>query len=59
MKPIHYKKLSMEKEVDYKGDDGGNRYTVYVDSTKYGEHLKFSEAIRLFSMIEESGDKSE
>jgi hypothetical protein len=49
----------MEKEVDYKGDDGGNRYTVYVDSTKYGEHLKFSEAIRLFSMIEESGDKSE
>lgn len=59
MKPIEYQKLSMEKEIDYSGDDGGERYSVYVDNTKYGEHLKFSEAIRLFGMIEESGKESE
>lgn len=59
MKAIKYQKLSMEKEIDYSGDDGGDRYSVYVDNTKYGEHLKFSEAIRLFGMIEESGKESE
>lgn len=59
MKPISYKKLSMEKEIDYKGDDGGERYSVYVDNEKYGEHLKFAEAISLFGMIEESRKESE
>ena len=59
MKPINYKKLSMEKEIDYKGDDGGERYSVYVDNEKYGEHLKFSEAISLYGMIEESRKESD
>ena len=50
-------KILIEKEHDYKGDDGGERYSVYVDNKKFAEHLKFSELIRLLGMIEESGEK--
>lgn len=57
--PIKYQKIMFEKEQDYKGDDGGDRYTVYVDSKKFAEHLRFDEVIRIIKMIEESGEKSE
>lgn len=50
-------KILIEKEHDYKGDDGGDRYSVYVDNNKFAEHLKFHELIRLLGMIEESGEK--
>lgn len=58
-KEIKYSKILFEKEQGYKGDDGGDRYTVYVDNTKFAEHLKFSELIRVLNLIEESGKKSE
>lgn len=58
-KPIIYNKILFEKEQNYIGDDGGDRYTVYVDNNKFAEHLKFSELIRVLNLIEESGDKSE
>lgn len=59
MKPVKYKKIMFEKEVGYKGDDGGDRYTVYVDNNKFADHLRFDEVITLLGMIEESGANGE
>ena len=59
MKPIKYEKILFEKEHDYKGDDGGDRYTVYVDHDKFAEHLRFDELILLLEMIEEREAKGE
>lgn len=59
MKPTKYKKIMFEKEVDYKGDDGGDRYTVYVDNTRFADHLRFDEVIKLLGMIEGSEGTSE
>lgn len=54
-----YQRILFEKEKDYTGDDGGARYTVYVDHEKFAEHLRFDEVIRLLNMIEEREEKGE
>ena len=56
MKP--YEKILFEKEQGYKGDDGGDRYSAYVDGKKRAEHLTFNELIELLNILEESrGEK--
>ena len=49
-------KILIEKEREYKGDDGGDRYSVFLDGKKYAEHLKFSELSELFDMMEREGN---
>ena len=57
MQPVKYKQITFEKENGVKKpSDKDDRYTVYVDNNKFGEHLRFDELIRLLGMIEESGE---
>lgn len=57
--PKKYEKILFDKENDYKGDDGGDRYSVYIDNKKVAEHLRFDELKLVLSMIEESAEGNE
>lgn len=50
-------KILIEKEREYKGDDGGDRFSVFLDGKKYAEHLKFSELSKLFDIMEREGNR--
>lgn len=50
-------KILIEKEREYKGDDGGDRFSVFLDGKKYAEHLKFSELSKLFDIMEREGSR--
>lgn len=57
--PKKYEKILFDKESDYKGDDGGDRYSVYIDNKKVAEHLRFDELKQVLVMIEGSTDGNE